>query len=37
MLLPERIVEDAIAKAPSSVRWYNQAQDKEVFRDVSWV
>ena len=29
LLLPSAMVEDAIAKAPSSVPWYNQTGDKE--------
>ena len=37
ILLPEAMVEDAIAKAPSSVPWYNQTQDKELPLEINRV
>ena len=37
ILLPEAMVEDAIAKAPSRVPWYNQTQDKEFPLEINRV
>lgn len=37
ILLPEMMVEDAIAKAPSSIPWYNQTQDKEFPLEINRV
>lgn len=37
MLLPPPMVEDAIAKAPSRVPWYNQTQDKEFPLEINRV
>ncbi|MEA3238171.1 MAG: trimethylamine methyltransferase family protein [Candidatus Bipolaricaulota bacterium] len=37
ILLPEAMVEDAIAKAPSSVPWYNQTQNKEFPLEINRV
>ena len=37
ILLPKAMVEDAIAKAPSSVPWYNQTQDKEFPLEINRV
>ena len=37
ILLPEAMVEDAIARAPSSVPWYNQTQDKEFPLEINRV
>jgi len=37
ILIPEAMIEDAIAKAPSSVPWYNQTQDKEFPLEINRV
>jgi len=37
ILLPEAMVEDAIAKAPSHVPWYNQKQNKEFPLEINRV
>jgi trimethylamine--corrinoid protein Co-methyltransferase len=37
VLLTEAMVEDAIAKAPSRIPWYNQTQDKEFPLEINRV
>ena len=37
ILLPEAMVEDAIARAPSSVLWYDQTQNKEIPLEINRV